>query len=107
MARFDEGLPPPGPAIPATRVGRLLGRSLSLAKPEWKSLAAGLFFLVIASSTSLIFPQAIRMLVDGALDGAASGAKTTVDRAALFMLVVGLIAAVASSLRFVFFIVTG
>jgi ABC-type multidrug transport system fused ATPase/permease subunit len=107
MARFDEGLPPPGPVIPAARARRLLSRSLALAKPEWKSLAAGLFFLVIASSTSLIFPQAIRMLVDGALNGAASGAKSTIDKAALFMAAVGLIAAIASSLRFVFFIVTG
>jgi ATP-binding cassette subfamily B protein len=105
MARLDEGLPPPGPPIPAARARRLLRRSLALAKPEWKSLVAGLFFLAIASATNLVFPQAIRMLVDGALGS--DHAKTTVDQAALFLLVVGIVSAIAGSARYVLFMVTG
>ncbi|CAN5306100.1 ABC transporter transmembrane domain-containing protein [soil metagenome] len=104
MARFDQPLPAQTTKVSGTRARRLLQRSLMLARPEWKSLTVGLFFLVIASSTSLIFPQAIRMLVDGALSG---GKKGTVDGAALFMLVVGLVSAIASSVRYVLFIVAG
>ncbi len=104
MARIDDPLPPKGDPIPAPRARRLLRRALLLARPEWKSLVLGIFFLVVASATNLIFPQAIRMLIDGAL---ASGSEGTVDRAALFLLMVGLVSAVAGSARYVLFIVSG
>ena len=75
-----------------------------LAKPEWRSLGVGIACLVIASATNLVFPQAIKMLVDGALTGGARGA---IDRAALFLMAVGIISAAASSIRYFLFTVSG
>jgi ABC transporter fused permease/ATP-binding protein len=83
---------------------RLFGRLLALAAPEWKSLAVGAVCLAIASSANLVFPQAIRILVDGALT---NGAHEAVDRAAIFLFVVGVIAAIAGAARFVLFTVAG
>jgi len=42
-------------------------RLLSLALPEWKTLALATVFLVLASSSGLAFPQFVRDLLDGAL----------------------------------------
>ncbi len=104
MARFDNPLPREGPPIPAARARKLLGRMLGLAKPQWKMLLLGLVCLVIASAANLVFPQAIRVLVDGAL---APGAHGNVDRAAIFMFVIGIVAAAAGATRFVLFTVAG
>ena len=104
MARFDGPIPPDGPRLPAGRARRLLRRSFALAAPEWKPLGLGVVCLVIASATMLAFPQAIRLLVDGALS---KGSRHDIDRAAVFMLVVGLIAAAASATRYFLFIVSG
>ncbi len=76
---------------------------LSLAKPEWKSLAIGLVCLAIASGANLAFPQAIRVLVDGALQSGGNG----VDHAAILIAVLGTIAAAAAAVRFVLFTVAG
>jgi len=102
-SRFEDPLPPEGPRVPAARARALLGRMMMLAKSEWRSLAVGLACLVIASGTSLAFPQAIRMLVDGAL-GHGPGA---IDRAAAFMLGVGLLSGAAGATRYVLFTVAG
>ena len=59
--------------MPAARARKLLVRMLSLAKPEWRPLAVGLLCLALASGANLLFPQAIRLLVDGAL---AKGARS-------------------------------
>ena len=42
-------------------------RLRSVAKPEYTSLGWGLFFLVISSISSLIYPQVIRWMVDNVL----------------------------------------
>jgi ABC transporter fused permease/ATP-binding protein len=105
MARFDVPLPrDDGRRIPPARARKLLVRMLALAKPQWRSLSLGLVCLVIASLANLVFPQAIRVLVDGAL---APNARGLVDRAALFMFVVGIVSAVAGATRFVLFTVAG
>jgi ATP-binding cassette subfamily B protein len=75
-----------------------------LAKPEWRGLAVGIACLAIASASNLVFPQAIKMLVDGALTG---GARAAIDKAALFLLVVGVISALAGATRFFLFTVAG
>jgi ABC transporter fused permease/ATP-binding protein len=77
---------------------------LSLARPHWKQLGAGLVCLAIASAANLVFPQAIRFLVDGALGARDHGA---VDRAALLILVVGVVSAAAGATRYVLFTVAG
>ena len=102
MARFDQPLID-GPRVPAARARKLLVRMLSLAKPEWRKLGVGLACLAIASAANLVFPQAIRVLVDGSL---ARGSKA-VDHAALFIFVVGAIAAAAGATRYTLFTVAG
>ena len=104
MARFENPLPPEGPRLPASRARLLLRRSLLLARPEWRALLLGGVCLLLGSATTLIFPQAIRMLVDGAIT---KGARDAIDHAALFMFVVGLVSAAASSTRYVLFILAG
>jgi ABC transporter fused permease/ATP-binding protein len=104
VARFDRPLPDAGPPIPAARARALLGRILLLAKPQWRRLSLGLVCLAIASAANLLFPQAIRVLVDGAL---AKGSHASVDRAAVFIFVVGAVSAVAGAARYVLFTVAG
>src|SRR5437763_13861908 len=64
-------------ARPAT-----LRRLVLLARPEWRLLGAGLFFLALGSAMGLLYPQGIRVIVDGVLG---SHQAELVDRAALFM----------------------
>ena len=80
-----------------------IGRVLSLAKPEWRELGLGFFFLVISSAAGLVFPRGIQELLDGVLADE-SGA---IDQAAMFMLVVLAIQALTSSLRYMFFTRSG
>jgi ABC transporter fused permease/ATP-binding protein len=82
------------PSAPAPR-GPTLRRIVGLARPEWRLLAAGTVFLAIGSAASLLYPQAIRVVIDGALGlggttvlGAGPG---VVDRAALGMAVLALV----------------
>ena len=103
MARYDQPLPPDAPRIPAARARKRLGRMMMLAKPEWRSLLVGLFCLAIASGANLAFPQAIRVLVDGALASGTHG----VDRAAVLIATLGVLAAAASAVRFIVFTVAG
>jgi len=102
MARYDQPLPPDAPKIPAARARMLLARMMLLAKPEWRSLAIGLACLAVASAANLAFPQAIRVLVDGAASGMGS-----VDRAAILIATLGAVAAAASAARFTLFSVAG
>jgi len=74
-----------------------LRRLLSLARPEWKLLGAGVFFLTLGSAMALLYPQGMRVIIDGVLGG---GSRAQVDRAALFMVLVALLQAVAVSARF-------
>jgi ABC transporter fused permease/ATP-binding protein len=104
MARFDVPIPPDGPRLPPGRARRLLRRSFLLAAPEWKPLSLGVLCLVVASASMLAFPQAIRLLVDGAL---AKGSRDVIDEAAVLMLGVGVIAAAASAMRYALFIISG
>src|SRR5438067_3958754 len=103
-SRFEEPLAEEGPPVPPDRARRLLTRMMLLAKPEWRWLALGMLCLAIASAGNLVFPQAIKMLVDGALTG---GARETIDHAALFLLAVGIVSASASAIRYFLFTVSG
>ena len=93
--------PVPPPKKPRTVS---LGRLLRLAKPEWRALALGTLFLAIGSAAGLAFPQAIRVIIDGALT---ARDKTLVDRAALWLLLIFSVQAVAVALRYYFFSTTG
>lgn len=93
-------MPPTPPRRPA---GPSLRRILRLARPEVRSLVAGTFFLALGSAASLAFPQAIRFIVDQAQ----TGGLATLDRAALWLILVIVIQAAAAALRFSLFTVAG
>jgi ABC transporter fused permease/ATP-binding protein len=81
-----------------------LGRLLRLARPHWRALAVGTVFLFLGSSMGLLFPQAIRFIIDGALTERDRG---LIDRAALGLIVIFTVQAVAVSLRYYFFSTIG
>lgn len=91
------------PARPAT-TGALMRRLVELARPEWKALAAGGFFLTLGSAASLAYPLGIRLIIDNALT---TKDRALIDRAALAMGAVFLVQAIASALRHYLFITTG
>ncbi|MCC7542133.1 MAG: ATP-binding cassette domain-containing protein [Deltaproteobacteria bacterium] len=79
-------------------------RLLALARPERGALVAGTAALVIASGASLVYPQAIRWLLDEAL-----GRRDVhiIDRTALVMSAVLTVQAVATALRYKLFTSAG
>ncbi|HET6347021.1 MAG TPA: ABC transporter transmembrane domain-containing protein, partial [Myxococcota bacterium] len=79
-------------------------RLLALARPEWKSLAIGTFFLAVGSAMNLVYPQLIKRIIDESLGPAGSGA---VDRAALLMVGVFFLEGLATGARYHTFTVTG
>ncbi len=89
---------------PSPAGGVPLRRLISLARPEWKSLALACVFLAVGSAGTLIYPQALRLILDEAL-----GHKDprVIDRAAIAMIGVLVVQAAASSMRYVLFSVTG
>lgn len=82
-----------------------LRRILALARPEAKPLALGIFFLAVSSLMSLLFPQAIRLIVDEAL--ASEKNLALLDKAAFGLVFIFLVQAVASALRYALFSISG
>ncbi|MFZ5470185.1 MAG: ABC transporter ATP-binding protein [Myxococcota bacterium] len=87
---------------PIARVA--LKRLLLLARPEWRRLALGTFFLALGSTMGLLYPQGIRVLIDNAL-GARDAAL--IDKAAAAMAVVFLLQSASIALRYVLFSTAG
>ncbi|BBM82779.1 multidrug ABC transporter ATP-binding protein [Candidatus Uabimicrobium amorphum] len=83
---------------------RDIPKILNLAKPETKTLLLGTFFLFIGSGLTLIYPQVIRVIVDEALK---SKNAQYIDAAALFILIVFVIASLFSSCRYYLFTTAG
>ncbi|QQR42548.1 ATP-binding cassette domain-containing protein [Myxococcus xanthus] len=81
-----------------------LRRVLALARPEWRLLLLGTCFLFIGSAGGLLFPQAIRVILDEALTTAT---LDMVNDTTLWMLGVCFIQSVAIGLRFAFFNIAG
>jgi ABC transporter fused permease/ATP-binding protein len=96
---------PDPPEKPVARVASLQ-RILKLARPEAKRIALGTFFLAVGSVTSLVFPQALRRIVDDALALGPEGLRL-INYYALGLALVFLVQAVATSLRFVLFSTAG
>jgi ABC transporter fused permease/ATP-binding protein len=87
--------------VPASaRITRLI----SLAKSEWRALTLGTFFLMIGSGMMLLYPQAIRIIMDRALG---AGDPGDLDRAALGMVGIFVLQAVAGSFRYYLFTTSG
>ena len=87
-----------------TPTQRPLRRIAALALPEWRWLALGSVFLVIGGAMALSYPQAIRIIIDGA---GQEGGRDLVDKAALAMGIIFAVQAVAVALRYYLFTVTG
>jgi ABC transporter fused permease/ATP-binding protein len=79
-------------------------RLLALARPERKRLAAGTLFLVLGSGMSLLYPQGVKIVIDGALAGVQS---SFIDRAAALMAAVSLVFALAIAGRYALFSIAG
>jgi ATP-binding cassette subfamily B protein len=84
--------------------GSTLRRLLQLARPEWRLLVAGMLFLTVGSAMGLLYPQGLRIIIDGVLGG---GRLELVDKAALFMVGVALVQGVAIAARATFFSLAG
>ena len=94
------------PAAPAPRIrAASLGRILGLARPELPSLIAGIVFLAIGAGASLLFPQAIRYIVDRAT-GHGEG-PVALDKAAVWLVALAALQAAAGGLRYALFTVAG
>ena len=84
--------------------GTTLRRIVALAHPEWRLLLAGTLAVAAGSAASLLYPQAIRVIIDGAL-GAGSATvfgpagTASVDHAALAMAALALVQGLAIVLR--------
>ncbi len=81
-----------------------LRRLLQLARPEWRLLAGGMAFLAVGSAMGLLYPQGLRVIIDGVLGG---GKLELVDKAALFMVGVALVQGIAIASRAVLFGLAG
>ena len=81
-----------------------LSRLLSLARPEWRTLALGTVFLALGSAMGLLYPQGMRVIIDGVLAGKQ---LALVDRAALLMVAAAAVMAVSVALRAYLFSTAG
>jgi ABC transporter fused permease/ATP-binding protein len=104
MARHATPLPPEVPKVSRARARQLLARVFSMAQPEWRLLAGAMVLLVVGSSGSLLFPQAIRVIVDGAI---ARRDVEELNHAALAMLAIFVVQGAANAMRFYLFSVAG
>lgn len=77
---------------------------LALAKPEIKILSIATFFLILSSSSGLLYPQAIRIIIDDAL---AAKSLEKVNEIALWMVLILAIQAFSSTMRYYLFTITG
>jgi ABC transporter fused permease/ATP-binding protein len=93
--------PPSKPRLPSRLT---LRRLASLARPEARALLAGTFFLAVGSGMSLLYPQAMRLIIDEALG---SRDRALIDRAALGMTFILAIQALAVALRYYLFTTAG
>jgi len=81
-----------------------LARLLALSRPEWKILVIGTFFLLLGSAMGLLFPQAIRAIMDGALK---QKNYEMINYASLIMLGIFTVQGFAVSMRSYLFTVAG
>jgi ABC transporter fused permease/ATP-binding protein len=79
-------------------------RLLGLTRPHWRRLALGVLFLALGSSAALAFPQAIRIIIDGALE---QGRADLVNKAALGLGFIFGVQALSVALRYYLFSTTG
>jgi ATP-binding cassette subfamily B protein len=89
---------------PDSRASVRIVRLVSMAKSEWRALAVGTLFLMLGSGMMLLYPQAIRVVLDHALAGGDPGA---IDQAALAMVGIFTLQGIAGALRYYLFTTAG
>lgn len=77
---------------------------IKLARPEWKALGIATVFLAVGTAMSLIYPQAVRSIIDEALS---KRDMDKVNRWALILLGVSCLQAIAASVRYYLFTLAG
>jgi len=91
--------------MPLVRPSRAtIRRLVALGRPEARRIALGTVFLIIGAAASLVYPQGVKQLIDGALAGVDQAA---IDREALKMGVVALIFGASIAIRYVLFSIAG
>lgn len=79
-------------------------RFYTVARPERKGIALGLIFLILSSGAGLAYPQMVRWMVDNVLQ---TKNFSLLNKVVLFLLLAFTIQAIASSLRYYFFTLSG
>jgi ABC transporter fused permease/ATP-binding protein len=97
-------VPPSSPRPDREKTRVTFRRIIALARPEWRLITLGTVFLVLGSAASLIFPQGIRHVIDGALVGTST---TAIDRIALGMAAIAFVFGLSIALRFMSFNIAG
>jgi ATP-binding cassette subfamily B protein len=106
-------VPAPGASEGGTAPARRsLSRLLRLARPEWPTLAAGTLFLAVGSSAALLYPQAMRLVLDGATGQRGDtvlgpSGPGLVGRAAAVLAALAVVQGVAIGLRYLLFTLAG
>ncbi|MCP4903122.1 MAG: ATP-binding cassette domain-containing protein [bacterium] len=80
-----------------------LRRLSQLALPEWRLLIPATLFLLIGGGMGLAYPQVVRVLIDATL----TEGRETIDRAALWLLLIFSIQAIAVAARYYLFTTAG
>ncbi|MET0405721.1 MAG: ABC transporter transmembrane domain-containing protein [Cystobacter sp.] len=90
--------------MPPSSSPSLPRRILLLARPEWRLLLAAVGFLLLGSALSLVFPQAVRFIIDEAM-GTRDLAR--IDRTTFGLILLFAVQAGANALRYYFFAQAG
>lgn len=77
---------------------------LNLSRDEWPILIKGMIFLLVSSAALMVYPQYIKTIIDEALK---TKDLNALNMAALLALVVFVIQAITSSLRYYYFTLAG
>ncbi len=88
-----------------------LRRLAALARPEAGLLGLGAVFLALSAGATLLYPQAIRLVIDGALGRGGSrllgSGPGLLDRAAVALAALALVQGAAGALRYALFALAG
>jgi len=82
----------------------LFKRLLTLSRQEWPILFKGMIFLLISSGALMVYPQYIKVIIDEALK---TKDMSALNSAAIIAVIVFIIQAISSSLRYYYFTIAG
>jgi ABC transporter fused permease/ATP-binding protein len=95
---------PPDPEKPRRPDRATIRRLIALGRSELPRLVGGTVFLILGSLASLLYPQGLKVVIDGAQHGAGRG---LIDRTALAMAAVSLVFGASIAIRYVLFSIAG